>query len=128
MSDLSAAIGSILNDPQSMAQLQNVMKSLGMEPNAAPAAPNPQPAVPAAPAAEPLAGSLANADSLGMLMRIAPLLSAAGQEDDGARLLAALRPLLGEARRKRLDDAQRILKMLRLLPLLKQSGLMRNVL
>lgn len=32
MEDLAAAVQSILNDPQSMAQLQGVMNSLGMNP------------------------------------------------------------------------------------------------
>ena len=38
MEDLAAAVQSILNDPQSMAQLQSVMNSLGMNPPQAPAA------------------------------------------------------------------------------------------
>ena len=37
MEDLAAAVQSILNDPQSMAQLQGVMNSLGMNPPQAPA-------------------------------------------------------------------------------------------
>lgn len=37
MEDLAAAVQSILNDPQSMAQLQSVMNSLGMNPPQAPA-------------------------------------------------------------------------------------------
>lgn len=36
MEDLAAAVQSILNDPQSMAQLQGVMNSLGMNPAASP--------------------------------------------------------------------------------------------
>ena len=38
MEDLAAAVQSILNDPQSMAQLQGVMNSLGMNPPQAGAA------------------------------------------------------------------------------------------
>ena len=56
-----------------------------------------------------------------------PLLTAANQEDDATRLLAALRPLLGEARRKKLDEASRILKLLHLLPLLRESGILQNI-
>ena len=42
MEDLAAAVQSILNDPQSMAQLQSVMNSLGMNPPqaSAPASPS----------------------------------------------------------------------------------------
>ena len=41
MEDLAAAVQSILNDPQSMAQLQGVMNSLGMNPPQAPAPASP---------------------------------------------------------------------------------------
>ena len=41
---------------------------------------------------------------------------------------AALRPLLGEARQKKLDEASKILKLLHLLPLLKESGVLQNIL
>ena len=182
MADLSAAIQSVLNDPQSMAQLQSIAGSLGIGGSeaasvpavpgtpaapAAPAAPgapvapvSPAPAAPAinpdqlqsllgalsatsAPAPAPalpmssglpvqtglgLLGGGSDTAMLGMLMKAAPLLNAAGQEDDATRLLAALRPLLSESRRKRLDEAGRILRLMRLLPLLRQSGMLQNIL
>lgn len=108
MEDLAAAVQSILNDPQSMAQLQSVMNSLGMNPPQAPA-----------PATPPVQQKPAAA---------APLLASANREDDSTRLLAALRPLLGEARQKKLDEASKILKLLHLLPLLKESGVLQNIL
>ena len=107
MEDLAAAVQSILNDPQSMAQLQGVMNSLGMNPPQAPA-----------PATPPVQQKPA----------AAPLLASANREDDSTRLLAALRPLLGEARQKKLDEASKILKLLHLLPLLKESGVLQNIL
>ena len=63
-----------------------------------------------------------------LLLRTAPLLASANREDDSTRLLAALRPLLGEARQKKLDEASKILKLLHLLPLLKESGVLQNIL
>lgn len=108
MEDLAAAVQSILNDPQSMAQLQGVMNSLGMNPPQAPA-----------PATPPVQQKPA---------ATAPLLASANREDDSTRLLAALRPLLGEARQKKLDEASKILKLLHLLPLLKESGVLQNIL
>ena len=72
--------------------------------------------------------NMQNDPMVSMLMRAAPLLSAANQEDDATRLLSALRPLLGEARRKKLDEASRILKLLHLLPLLRESGILQNIL
>ena len=127
MEDLAAAVQSILNDPQSMAQLQGVMNSLGMNPPQAPAPATPP--VQQKPAATPPLNLLNNSDPMtAMLLRAAPLLASANREDDSTRLLAALRPLLGEARQKKLDEASKILKLLHLLPLLKESGVLQNIL
>ena len=126
MDDLSAAIRDLLQDPQSMAQIQSLAHSLGL--NDAQQAPsntvNPlQALLPAA------ASPAQNTDPmLSAIMRAAPLLAQVNEEDDAARLLSALRPLLSEARQKKLDDAGRILKLLHLLPLLRESGLLQNIL
>lgn len=56
------------------------------------------------------------------IAKMMPLLSSIRQEDDGTRLLHALRPLLGPARQKKLDESVKLLQMMRLLPLLKGSG------
>lgn len=86
-------------------------------------------AKPAAAAPLNLLNTLNNSDPMtAMLLRAAPLLASANREDDSTRLLAALRPLLGEARQKKLDEASKILKLLHLLPLLKESGVLQNIL
>ena len=129
MEDLAAAVQSILNDPQSMAQLQGVMNSLGMNPPQAPAPASPPVQQKTAAAPLNLLNTLNNSDPMtAMLLRAAPLLASANREDDSTRLLAALRPLLGEARQKKLDEASKILKLLHLLPLLKESGVLQNIL
>lgn len=126
MDDLSAAIRDLLQDPQSMAQIQNLAQSLGLndQPSTGSNAQNSLQALLPAAVSPPQ-----NADPmLSMLMRAAPLLSKVNEEDDASRLLAALRPLLSEPRQKKLDDAGRILKLLHLLPLLRESGLLQNIL
>ena len=118
MDDISAAIRSVLNDPQSMAQIQNIMQSLGANDagqSGGQNAPGPAPA-------QNAPNGAGNA-----LQSLLPALGGANQEDDATRLLAALRPLLGEARRKKLDEAVRILKLLHLLPLLRESGILQNI-
>lgn len=67
-------------------------------------------------------------EMLNMVTHIAPLLNKVNQEDDSTRLLQALRPLLSEARRKKVDEAMKILQMMRLLPLLKESGIFSGLL
>ena len=44
------------------------------------------------------------------------------QEDDATRLLRALRPLLSPARQKKIDEAVKILQLMRLMPLLQGMG------
>ena len=96
--------------------------------NSAPAPPPVQQKTAAA-APPNLLNTLNNSDPMtAMLLRAAPLLANANREDDSTRLLAALRPLLGEARQKKLDEASKILKLLHLLPLLKESGVLQNIL
>lgn len=126
MDDLSAAIRDLLQDPQSMAQIQSLAQSLGLN-DTQPTQSNTQ---------NPLQALLPAVSTpqqstdpmLSVLMRAAPLLAKANEEDDAARLLTALRPLLSEPRQKKLDDAGRILKLLHLLPLLRESGLLQNIL
>lgn len=133
MDDISSAIRSVLNDPQSMAQIQNIMQSLGGDG----AAQSPPPAAPvpaqngsgnALQSLLPALGGGSDSPMMSMLLRAAPLIASANQEDDATRLLAALRPLLGAERRKKLDAASRILKLLHLLPLLRESGVLQNIL
>ena len=153
MEDLSQQISQILSDPASMQQLQNVISSLGATPPAGNNISQPAPAPSQQPAANgpdlsALAGALGalgggqqannalaslgglgdNAQMLGMVGKLAPLLGQAGREDDSTRLLRALRPLLGAERQKKVDEALRILQMMRLLPLLKESGVFSGLL
>lgn len=151
MEDLNQQISQILSDPQSMQQLQSMASALGLtlpqaEPKTAEApvraneqqtggldpsalagllgslgGGSPAPAAPApAPAASP--------ELLQAVTKLAPLLGQVSREDDSTRLLRALRPLLGEARQKKLDEAIKILHMMRLLPLLKESGVFSGLL
>lgn len=130
MDDLSGMIQNLLQDPQTMAQVQNLAKSLGLA-DTAPSVSSPenvssanllQSLLPAQAQNEP------QDNMVSLLLRAAPLLTTVNQEDNATRFLAALRPLLGETRQRKLDEAGRILKLLRLLPLLKESGLLQNIL
>ncbi len=70
----------------------------------------------------PLAGM--NGEMMQAMIKLLPLLNSFQQEDDNTRLLHALRPLLGGERKKKLDEAVKIMQMLRLLPLLKNQGIL----
>lgn len=141
MDDLNQQIQNILSDPQAMGQLQGLLRSLGggqgdNQPQAAPASSGPD--------LSSLLGALGGGASqpaqnesslagvspqtLSMMTRLMPLLSQANREDDATRLLRALRPLLSEQRQKKVDESIQILQMLRLLPLLKESGVFSGLL
>ncbi len=57
-----------------------------------------------------------------MAAKLAPMLSQLNREDDSTRLLMALRPLLREERRRKIDEAVKILQLMRLLPMLRDMG------
>ena len=118
MDDLSKQLQSLLRDPGVQGQLSGLLASLGQGKGEAPAA---EPDLGALAGLAQGGGGLAP-EALSLAAKLGPLLGKAAQEDDAARLLKALRPLLGEARQKKLDEALRILQLLRLLPLLKESG------
>ena len=61
----------------------------------------------------------------------ADLLSAFGKlssDDERTALLKALRPLLSEQRQKKTDEAIKILRLMSLLPLLRDSGILGKLL
>ena len=141
MDDLTQQLQKVLSDPQTMGQLQELLNSLGGQEEKPAPAPSGGPDLSALlgalgggqaspPPAESPSTALAglNPQALSLMARLGPLLSQANREDDATRLLRALHPLLGEARQKKVDEAIQILQMLRLLPLLKESGVFSGLL
>ncbi len=57
------------------------------------------------------------------ILKFAPLLSSLKKDDKYSRFLCALRPLLSEPRQKKLDNSSQILKIIQILPILKDQGL-----
>ena len=55
-----------------------------------------------------------------MLAKISSVMGAMNKKDDRTRLIEALKPLLSEKRRRRADEAMRMMKLLDLLPLIGQ--------
>lgn len=142
---LVGKLNEILNDPKAMEQMNALAQMLGAK------APAPQEtsAVPVSPPAQNNSG-LGNLSSLaGLLgggapspkseqlavpsqssnvmqtmMQVLPLLNSVQQDDDATRLLHSLRPLLGEERRRKLDEVMKLMKIFRLLPLLQGRGIL----
>lgn len=121
MDDLSSMLGDFLKNPENMEKIRSLTGMLGGG-----AAPPPAPASPpAVPPSEPdnrPAGL--DTDSMQLVMKLAPMLSRFRQEDDSTRLLRALRPFLNEEKRKKLDEAIRLMQLVRMIPFIRSSGLL----
>lgn len=62
-----------------------------------------------------------------MLLKMLSLFETLNQPDDNERFLLALKPLLREENRPKIDSALRLMKLFSLLPILKESGLFEKL-
>ena len=125
MEDLASTISRFLGSEEGLSQLQAVARSLGLDPDGgASSGPqqNPQPP----PAQEQAADSAAAVPGLDLntMLLLGKAMAVFGQEDRNTELLRALRPHFSPGRAKRVDDAIRILQLIRLLPLVKDLGIL----
>lgn len=108
--NLADKLSEILNDPDGMAKIQSMAQSLlgdgAATKTAAPALP------------------MVDGAALGTILSA---LRDSGN-DDRSRLLLALRPHLSEERRERVDKAVRLLRLWSVVPLLKDSGILSDIL
>ena len=116
MGELGELLRPILDDPETMEKLSREAERLGL----GDMLPRQERGGDAANDAPDVSG--AGGDIGAALGRLAPLLSGMSREDESTRLLRALRPFLGEKRGKRLDEAENILMIMRVLRLLRESG------
>ena len=120
MSDIASQINSILSDPEMMKQIQGLSGLLGQSDNTENTAPPLPP-----PQKSPL--DVFGADGMQTAMKLVPLLSKLRQEDDTTRLLYAIKPFLSEQRQKKLDEAIKLIRIINLVPLIRQQGLFNGL-
>ena len=127
MDELGELLAPILQDPETMEKLRRQAEQLGLGDmlGSAPQGDSPKTSGNARHndpeernhAQEHRAGCGAD-DMAAMLTRLMPLISGLGAEDDSTRLLGALRPFLSEKRGRRLDEAGKLLSVMRVIRLL----------
>ena len=61
---------------------------------------------------------------LSVFAKLAPMMASMNRDDQDTVLLKALRPYLHGDREKRLDDAIKILRFIKIMPLLREKGLL----
>ena len=118
MSDIENKISEILSNPESMSEIMNIAKSLGFNTD--------NTEFPIKESNE-VKNQDIQGDVLSAAAKIVPLLSEAKKEDDSTRLLKALKPLLSRGRQDKVDSAIKIIGLLRLMPILKESGALSSV-
>lgn len=142
MEDLASMITQFLGSEEGMNQLRSVSAALGLpDPGAAgpqagqngfvpPPVSNGTPNAGGIPFFSPeSSSSQAGMPSLDLntLMLLQKAISALNQDDRNTELLRALKPHFSDERAKKVDDAIRILQLIRLLPLVKELGLFNRL-
>ena len=118
MNEIENKINEILSNPESMSEIMNIAKSLGFNTD------NTEP--PKKESKEAKSPDI-QGDMISAVTKIAPLLSEAKKDDDSTRLLKALKPLLSKPRLDKVDSAIKIIGLLRLMPILRESGALSSV-
>lgn len=115
MEDFAEKIQSVLSDPDSMRQLGEIAQMLGFSPEEQSATNLPQ---------QQSALDLGGMPDITALMSLAGKLREAGGNDNNINLLNALRPLLDDEKKLKIDRAIKLLKIINLLPILRDSGIL----
>ncbi|MBQ3264727.1 MAG: hypothetical protein IJH07_03025 [Ruminococcus sp.] len=139
MDDLSEKLGAILSDPEAMQEIAALASQLGVdapglhsEANRTNTRPPEQKGQNTSADLQGLLNMLGtnssapqkpSGDTVTQLMALAPMLGSLKQDDDTTRLLDAMRPFLSEERKVKLDKAKRLIKVMKLMPLLKDLPL-----
>ena len=111
MDDLSEKLAEILNDPQSMERIKKMTESLlGNEEKPSPNA----------------LSNLNDMPDANEMQKIISIMTRLKSESNDSRalLLKALKPNLSPKRQEKVDTAIKLLKIIELLPLLKDSGIL----
>lgn len=121
MDDLQQKISQILSDPNALEQVKSLGNMLGLAPSTG--ANTSQPVIQQQTKKENIPNEMMSPDTIGTITKIMPILSSIKQDDESTRLLTALRPFLSAEKQKKLDEARKMLQLLRILPMIKGSGL-----
>lgn len=146
MEDLSARLGELLSNSDNVAELRSLISALGLGKSAAGSPPDAPPPSPPPPPPENGAGGSPGIDigallgmlggksggsspppgkeqptggiDPGMIGRILGVLGAMNNSDRNTELLRALEPFCDDHRKKRVEEAAQIMRILKLLPLI----------
>lgn len=121
MDDMSQKLMSMMNDPEIMSKIQGLSGLLSQGSNSVEEAPKP---LKEEISQQPNDNFAFPSDMMGAMMKLMPLMNSFREDDETTRLLKALRPFLSEPRQKKLDEAIRLMRIMKLLPLLKNTDIL----
>ena len=119
MDDLAAMISQFLNSEEGMQQLQAVSQALGLGDMTNQTRQNSGMPTFSAPTGQQGTPPI----DINTVMMLQKAMSAMGQEDKNTELLRALKPHFSPERAKKVDDAIKLMQLIRFLPMAKQLGL-----
>lgn len=124
MDDFASKLGSIMSNPQMMSELKSLSSMLGLSD-----AQNDNKANDNSNEVGEKGGLLdaSSTDTLSLITSLMPLLSGINKEDDTTRLLNSLRPFLSHERQAKLDGAIKLIKVIKLLPIIKETRLLDSL-
>lgn len=104
MDDLTAAISKLLENPESLNALKNMAQSV-------------------IPAKESGSSDELMSGDITKMIGIVSKLKSGFSDDNNTRLLMSLRPYVSEQKQLKIDEAVKIMKLVSLMPLIKESGI-----
>lgn len=110
MDDLSEKLAEVLNDPESMNRIMEMAENL-MGNQSQTQMPNGD------------SGDILGGDELKTVISLLSKLKS-GNDDNRTQLLRALKPHLSEPKQEKVDTAIKILKLIEMLPLIKETGIL----
>lgn len=126
MDDLSSKINSILSDPQALAQIKGLGEKLMLNNTDDKIHKEEQNRNDVSSLLQNISGSNSS-DAFNLISKLAPILSDINKEDDTTRLLSALKPFLSTERSKKLTEATKLIRLMKLLPLIKDFSLLDSL-
>lgn len=110
MDDIAGKIEELLNDPNGMAKIQSMAESVFGNSNKENNLQN--------------LNNTSNDIDVGTIMKVLNLLKSDSKNNGRTNLLLALKPHLSDGRQHKIDSAIKIMKIIEILPILKEQGLL----
>ncbi len=112
MDDIMSRISELLADEESVKQISELAQMLVSEENKE--------------TEEKSESPCGEEPDIGSLLKLTSLISAASQQDKNTDLLLALKPHLGEEKQKKVDKAIKLMKLIAVWTIAKESGLLQE--